>query len=1349
MNEKEISVLKEKIDKAEIISFDVFDTLLYRKVSDPIDVFEILEKKFDIPGFKQNRINFQTLAAQKVEKLYQYPHANLDEIYDVFKEKFPCYDWDVVKGHELEIEYDCIFQNVEMYDIYLYALNLKKKIIATTDMYLSSIDINNLLRACGFNQISHIYDSAECRRAKFNGELFFYIAKDLFEDPSIILHIGDNKKSDFDLALKAGWNAFHYKTDQVIKKSNSLVNSFHESLCRDSYISKRCQNDWEIIGYKVGGPLYLGLMKWVKHAALREGVDKVYFLARDGYILNELFKETNDFQSIYFYASRRSLLLAGITKLDEEALALLPPFVTGQSVKNILDYLCISGFTDDDAKKVGLLDGLETIISSKEMFHNVKELYLLHEQHVLQRCEVEKLNIKKYLESIQFFDGKSLIFDCGWNGSSQHLLDRAIKAIGYNEFNSFLYAGIMDSEKSRRQLKNKKYFAYLFNIETNQEIREYAKKNPLLFELFFCAPHASVLYYDELGLPVFENIENSHDYKDDICQGIKKYIQDTLFIFEKYNIQSDVKDATFNLINLINEPSAKSAIMIGDLMNIDGFASFGNTKKYIAKVKLRDVAFKSYLDLYWPEGIMARTDISMLTKYFVSKYYNLNTKTNIRKCDVVKHVEHSECLYDTYLNLKNRTKKANAMTPYELWINRHEVIEQYVSQAYEPLISIIIPVYNVLENQLLECIQSVLNQTYMNWELCMVDDCSTWESVRKVLKKYENNSKIKIKYRTQNGHIATCTNDCIALASGEYIAFLDCDDILSTNALAEMVYKLNVHQDYDFIYSDEDKLTANGDKRHSPFFKPDWSPDTFMSLMYTCHFSIYRRSIVIELGGIRQGFDGAQDYDFTLRFVEKARKIGHIRKILYHWRERKESIANNPEAKPYALKAMEEAKIQALRRRDMRGTISYVSDMYQYRIVYEPNDTALVSIIIPSKDNIDILKRCIESIILQTNNIKYEIIVVDNGSSKSNRTEYEHYLESMNIKYIYMNFAFNFSRMCNIGASNANGNLLLFLNDDTEVLSANWLYAMAGHASLPYIGAVGAKLLYPNSSIIQHVGIANMPIGPSHSLMHCDDQQIYYYGRNRLEYNCLAVTAACLMVEKVKFEKIGRFDESFPIAYNDVVLNFALAKNGYYNVIRNDAVLYHYESISRGSDDADETKQKRLVAERKKMYERYPEYDGFDPFYNTNMSAYKVDFSLDYITCSKSFSVVIDEFAKYEHQFSNQILQHIDEISLVEDKYIYIRGWAFHPKWKFNDFNEVSLIVANCKGKALVLNPRKMKRFDVAKNFKANKNIIYSGFECYLEKSKLIEGNHRIAIQLRNINRLKKSTIYTNRGFDK
>ena len=637
-------------------------------------------------------------------------------------------------------------------------------------------------------------------------------------------------------------------------------------------------------------------------------------------------------------------------------------------------------------------------------------------------------------------------------------------------------------------------------------------------------------------------------------------------------------------------------------------------------------------------------------------------------------------MYKTGKKLQMLQKKYRPNGEYLYWIKKNEAeIKKTEPLEYQPLISVIVPVYNVRRDQLEACIRSVQQQTYGNWELCMADDASTWPEVRECLQKYETQDKIKVTYREHNGHISKCTNTALDMAEGEFVAFMDCDDVLAPNALYEVARKLNEDPSLDFIYSDEDKLDEKGKKRHQPHFKPDWSPDTFMSLMYTCHLGVYRRKLGEKIGWLREGYEGAQDYDFTLRFTEQTEKIGHIPKILYHWRERSESTAVNPDAKSYILETARKAKEDALKRRGWKGSAEWVPEIYQYRINYDVPENALVSVIIPTKNHFDIWKRCVDTMKQYTKKPAYEIVVVDNGSSPEQKKKYQEYCDKNGYIYHHEPMEFNFSKMCNIGADIANGQFLLFLNDDISICNEVWMERMAGHAALPHTGAVGAKLLYPDTTLIQHIGVISFTGGPVHSFCQMDDNQIRYFCRNRIEYNYSAVTAACLMIEKQKFRQAGGFDESFAVAYNDVDFCFKLTELGYYNVSRMDAVLYHHESLSRGSDVDDPEKMQRLLREREHLYREHPQYISRDPFYSPNLTMQTADCAINLDFRSRELvQLVPREISPQsipESTDRTSIKKGIRYLEIGSD-YLIVDGWCFDESKKWNNIRKNKILLS-------------------------------------------------------------------------
>ena len=526
-----------------------------------------------------------------------------------------------------------------------------------------------------------------------------------------------------------------------------------------------------------------------------------------------------------------------------------------------------------------------------------------------------------------------------------------------------------------------------------------------------------------------------------------------------------------------------------------------------------------------------------------------------------------------------------------------------------PCFSIVVPVFNTAPDLLEAMISSVRAQWYPNWELILVDDASPNEVTKAALAVIDH-PQVKLKLLDKNQGIAGATNVGLYAAQGEFIVFMDHDDELTPDCLYELALCIDREQP-DFVYSDEDKLDEKGNYVQ-PHFKPDWSPDTMMSTMFTCHVSCVRRNLLEKVGGLRSQYDGCQDWDFVLRVSEHTSRISHVAKVLYHWRIIPASIASDIGAKPYVLEASRRVRVDALERRGQAGSVEPVAQMPGFfRVNYNLAGAPLVSIIIPSRDNGSVLARCIDSIYKKSTYRNFEVIVLDNGSVCSDTLSYlEQSAQVGQIRIIRHDAPFNFSELNNIGASQAKGELLLFLNDDTEVLSCDWMERMGGYAQLPHIFAVGAKLLYPESGLIQHAGVLNLADGPGHAFLRLPADVPGYYMRNLLEYNWLAVTGACLMVAADKFRVLGGFDESFPIAYNDVELCFRGVRSGFFNVVCQSVRLTHHESISRGVDHADAAKLERLTHERRRLYEKHPAYFQRDPFHNPNLHPNGLNFEV-------------------------------------------------------------------------------------------------------------------------------------------
>lgn len=534
---------------------------------------------------------------------------------------------------------------------------------------------------------------------------------------------------------------------------------------------------------------------------------------------------------------------------------------------------------------------------------------------------------------------------------------------------------------------------------------------------------------------------------------------------------------------------------------------------------------------------------------------------------------------------------------------------------YRPIISIIMPVYNTPENYLRQAIESVINQIYPHWELCIADDNSTEPHIKEILTEYaQKNTKIKVTFRQENGHIAKASNTALELATGEFIALLDHDDLLSPDALYQVVLLLNQHPEADMIYSDEDKIDENNNLK-DPFFKPDWCPDSFLSRMYTCHLGIYRHSIIKEIGGFRAGYEGSQDYDLVLRLTEKTDKIYHIPKILYHWRIHPQSTATGTgTVKLYAYQAAEKAITEALQRRGEKGKVSGVQDyLGHYIIRYQIDEYKPVSIIIPTKDQHQLLNQCLTSIFTKTLYPNYEIILIDNNSEQPETAELINKWktkEPEKFKSYRLDIPFNFPKINNYAVTKAKSDYLLFLNNDTEVLTPDWIDALVEQVQRPKIGAAGALLLYENDTI-QHAGVI-IGIGgvAGHSHRHFPANTPGYLCQVKTINNYLAVTGACLMCRREVFDSIGGFNEDLAVAYNDVDLCLKMIAKGYRNIYLPHVILYHYESKTRGYEDTPE-KEARRQKEANILKSRWPQFFQNDPCYNPHLTKDREDYSIN------------------------------------------------------------------------------------------------------------------------------------------
>ena len=609
-------------------------------------------------------------------------------------------------------------------------------------------------------------------------------------------------------------------------------------------------------------------------------------------------------------------------------------------------------------------------------------------------------------------------------------------------------------------------------------------------------------------------------------------------------------------------------------------------------------------------------EIAPLDKYIQRLKRNVPFKQTLKK--IARTV--ADLSYPSVIDIRKPAQSKNSK--YQKWLDRHYPKSGDLSKLrtatltldYQPSISIIVPIYNPQENFLRQAIESVLEQAYPNWELCLADDCSTQPYVKEVLEEYaRQDERIKVVQAEANGHICRTSNAALEIATGEYIALLDHDDLLAPHALAKVVELLNEHPEADFIYSDEDKVDEKN-LHQDPFFKPDWCPDSFLSRMYTCHLGVYRRSLVNRVGNFRIGFEGSQDYDLVLRVTEQSDRIYHIPDVLYHWRIHPASTASESTAKPYAADAAQKAIAEAIARRGEPGEVKPHSSLAGvYTVRYEIKEPKLVSIIIPTKDLADTLDVCLRSIFTKTTYPNYEVIVIDNGSTQ-NKTkdcfEYWGQKQPQRFKCYRYDVPFNFSQINNYAVTQAQGDYLLFLNNDTEVVTPDWLEAMVEQAQRPTIGAVGSLLLYPDDTI-QHAGVVlgiGDIAGHSHKYFHAS--QPGYISQIASTNNYSAVTGACLMCRREVFEEVNGFEEELAVAFNDIDLCLKFVSHGYRNIYLPHVVLYHYESKSRGYENTP-AKKVRFAQETDYLKQKWQGICDRDPCYNPNLTRTHEDYSLN------------------------------------------------------------------------------------------------------------------------------------------
>jgi O-antigen biosynthesis protein len=634
------------------------------------------------------------------------------------------------------------------------------------------------------------------------------------------------------------------------------------------------------------------------------------------------------------------------------------------------------------------------------------------------------------------------------------------------------------------------------------------------------------------------------------------------------------------------------------------------------------------------EGIYGskRLDVLASTGMKQAEYcgIKIDVPTHLGDHVLVVEVQHGDAWHPLFQKLVHVGKVGDPseLSEYEKWCEQHEALGQADLKAIaahigafavSPLISVLMPVYNPPEDLLSKAIQSVVDQLYSRWELCIADDASTQPHVRDVLERFAaKDERIKVTYRPKNGHICEASNTALSLASGELIALFDNDDVLAPTALYEVAAEVNAHPDAQLIYSDEDKIDVE-DRRFDPYFKPDWNPDLNYGQNYLSHLTVHRTGLVRELGGFRSGLEGSQDWDLILRVIERipGSSIRHIPKLLYHWRAVPGSTALQLAEKSYPVEAARMALDDHFKRLGQAVEIIPVPGDH-WRIKYPiPSPPPLVSRIVPTRNALSFVKQAVTSLLEKTDYPHFEIIIVDNGSDDPETIGYFQELvgrKDPRLRLLPYHAPFNYSAINNFAVQEAHGEIIGFLNNDVEAINAEWLSEMVSQAIRPGIGAVGAMLYYPLNTI-QHAGVI-LGLGgvaghPFKEFPRGDQGQ---KNRMRLVQNYSAVTAACLLVRRDRFLEVGGFNEkNLPIAFNDVDLCCKLIVAGYRNLWTPYAEFYHHESATRGVEDTPD-KKARFQSEVDYMMNTWGSLLMADPAYNPNLTLVGEDFSPAYLS---------------------------------------------------------------------------------------------------------------------------------------
>ncbi len=873
----------------------------------------------------------------------------------------------------------------------------------------------------------------------------------------------------------------------------------------------------------------------------------------------------------------------------------------------------VEGETASDILTVDAKDCYKTLDNLKKL---TEKLFQINAEYISPFVPSDEF--EKYFGSYPGLEGKDAISPC----NIDMILDNFIKVddqwyvIDYEWVTSFavpvefvlyrtyLYFYEKNALYFDGKINRREYFSFL---GISEELAEVYRKMDDSFQTMVHGENRKYMYMDQCQ----KEGHNIHDYLN-----LNEYVDDMLNErMEVIHMHEDTIRNLQNSVSELNEKLQNHAVDLDEKINkIHEYEIHSINMQNLVDAKDQEIANLQSQNQALDNQLRRCQDIlnQMLNSASWKMTEPIRKVLNVPGCIRQHGWKYTARYALTGKTTPSVTHQNNTVSVYQ--IDEKELEKQRNTKFKKNVkFSILVPLYNTPEIFLREMIESVQNQTYSNWELCMADGSDAdHKDVARIAREYAKKDKrILYKKLEKNLGISENTNACIEMATGDYIALFDHDDWLAPSALYENM-KVIDRQNADFIYSDENTFHHDPSDAFCPHFKPDFSPDTLRSYNYICHFSVFKRSLLDQVGHFRKEFDGSQDYDIILRLTEKAKTIVHIPKIIYYWRAHEASVASDISAKTYCLDAAKKALAEHLQRIGLEGKVEDSRIPSVYKIQYKINGNPKISILIPNKDHIEDLDKCIQSVLTKSTYQNFEIIIIENNSEEQATFDYYKTLEeNTKIKVVTWESEFNYAAINNYGAKYATGDFILLLNNDVEIITSDWLEQMLMFAQRSDVGAVGAMLYYSDDTI-QHAGVI-LGIGgvAGHSHKYFKRGEYGYASRLALAQNLSAVTAACMLMSKKVFHEVGGLDETFKVAFNDVDLCMKIRQKGYLIVFTPFAELYHYESKSRGLEDTKE-KQQRFQGEINRFYEKWgKELKKGDPYYNPNLTLEREDFSVD------------------------------------------------------------------------------------------------------------------------------------------